>query len=158
MDSKVDFIHICDNNNHHKIIDFNDVDDLLEKLTEVTKFVIILKDNSNILDFRNELVGRYPNLSFIVMQDSFGTRQWFDVIASGVDKYKAAKYVSELEGISNGNIIAFGDGLNDLEMIENSGVGVAVSNALLEVKEKARYVTLSNIEDGVIEFLIKYLN
>ena len=45
--------------------------------------------------------------------------------------------------------IAFGDGLNDLTMIETAGTGVAMANACPEVLAAADFVTLSNDEDGV---------
>ena len=61
-------------------------------------------------------------------------------------------------GIKNENIIAFGDGLNDIDMIEKCGIGVAMKNALIDVKEKANFITdKTNLEDGIIDFLQKYL-
>jgi hydroxymethylpyrimidine pyrophosphatase-like HAD family hydrolase len=45
--------------------------------------------------------------------------------------------------------MSFGDGMNDLTMIEAAGVGVAMSNACQEVLDAADYITLSNDEDGV---------
>ncbi len=60
--------------------------------------------------------------------------------------------------IDNKDIIAFGDGLNDQEMLEKCGIGVAMGNALQQVKTNAKYIALSNDEDGVITFLKEYLN
>ena len=45
--------------------------------------------------------------------------------------------------------MSFGDGLNDLTMIKEAGIGVAMSNACPEVLAAANYTTLSNDEDGV---------
>ena len=45
--------------------------------------------------------------------------------------------------------MAFGDGENDISMIEKAGMGVAMGNAGDFLKEKADYVTLSNEESGV---------
>ena len=57
-------------------------------------------------------------------------------------------------GINNNDIIAFGDGLNDVVMIENVGFGVAMKNALDEVKNKANDITLDdNNNDGVVNYL-----
>ena len=50
-------------------------------------------------------------------------------------------------------MIAIGDELNDLPMIEYAGLGIAMGNANDLVKQKARFVTLSNDEDGVAVFL-----
>lgn len=51
------------------------------------------------------------------------------------------------------DVIAFGDDFNDMEMIENSGIGVAMGNAVNELKAVADHVTKSNDEDGVASFL-----
>lgn len=43
-------------------------------------------------------------------------------------------------------------------MIEKCGIGVAMKNALIDVKEKANFITdKTNLEDGIIDFLQKYL-
>ena len=51
--------------------------------------------------------------------------------------------------------MAFGDDLNDNEMLKICGTGVAVANAVPEVKEAADELTLSNDEDGVAQWLNK---
>ena len=53
--------------------------------------------------------------------------------------------------------MAFGDGYNDLSMIEYAGLGVAMANAVDGVKERANVVTLSNDEDGIAYMLSKYI-
>jgi hypothetical protein len=54
-------------------------------------------------------------------------------------------------------LIACGDGLNDISMIEYAGVGVAMDNAIPSVKEVANFVTKSNLEDGVAFAIEKYV-
>jgi Cof subfamily protein (haloacid dehalogenase superfamily) len=53
------------------------------------------------------------------------------------------------------DIIAYGDNYNDIEMLENVGMGVAVNNAKKEVKTIADEITQSNLEDGVAQHLEK---
>ena len=53
--------------------------------------------------------------------------------------------------------LAFGDEDNDIEMLQISGVGVAMGNANENILAVAQYTTLSNDEDGVADFLEKYL-
>ena len=53
-------------------------------------------------------------------------------------------------------MIAFGDGYNDLSMLKLAGMGVAMANAVDEVKAEADYVTLSNEEDGVATAIEKF--
>ena len=52
---------------------------------------------------------------------------------------------------SKKEMVACGDGLNDLTMIEYAGIGVAMDNAQPVLKEKSDFVTLSNDQDGVAE-------
>nr|WP_299074265.1 Cof-type HAD-IIB family hydrolase [uncultured Allomuricauda sp.] len=77
----------------------------------------------------------------------------------------APKAVSKLSAInillkrneSLDDVIAFGDNYNDLEMLKNVGLGVAVSNAREEVKTIANKVTLTNKENGVAQFIKDHL-
>nr|WP_243465552.1 HAD-IIB family hydrolase [Oenococcus oeni] len=56
------------------------------------------------------------------------------------------------------NVMAFGDEENDLPMIKSAGIGVAMGNAIKEVKEAAQAVTKLNTEDGVAAYLVKYFD
>ena len=56
--------------------------------------------------------------------------------------------------ISLNEMVAIGDSLEDLEVIENVGLGVAMGNAPVEVKQAADWITRSNSENGV-EYMIK---
>ena len=53
--------------------------------------------------------------------------------------------------------MAFGDGENDIAMMEAVGFGVAMENGLDAVKAAARYITASNNEDGVAKAIEKYV-
>ncbi|RYE28975.1 MAG: HAD family phosphatase [Sphingobacteriaceae bacterium] len=55
-------------------------------------------------------------------------------------------------------VMAFGDGYNDLEMLQNAGIGVAVGNAVPELKQAAFAVTKPNIEHGVACYLEEYFD
>lgn len=65
--------------------------------------------------------------------------------------------LGEILGIPAENIMACGDGSNDIEMIREVGFGVAMSNAIDEVKAVADHVTFSNDEDGVAKAIEKYV-
>jgi Cof subfamily protein (haloacid dehalogenase superfamily) len=56
---------------------------------------------------------------------------------------------------SLGDVVAFGDNYNDMEMLEAAGCGVAVGNAREEVKSISNYVTLANTDNGVAYFIEK---
>ena len=77
----------------------------------------------------------------------------------------APKSVSKLSAINllfkNGetitNVISFGDNYNDIEMLQASGMGVAVGNAREEVKAIANHITLNNTENGVAQYIKEHL-
>ncbi|TDM13350.1 Cof-type HAD-IIB family hydrolase [Macrococcus bovicus] len=81
-----------------------------------------------------------------------------EIVKKGINKAVGIQYVSEKLGINQKNIIAFGDEDNDFEMIEYAGTGVAMANAIQELKMRADKVTLSNNEDGIGVFLADYFN
>lgn len=74
-----------------------------------------------------------------------------------VSKAIAMEKLGEHFGISSEEMIAIGDGFNDLPMIEYAGLGVAMGNAPDLIKEKANFVTLSNDEDGIAYVLDKFV-
>ena len=80
-----------------------------------------------------------------------------EINAAGVNKGKAMIELGKLLGIPREEIMAFGDGNNDLKMLKEVGTGVAMENAIPSVKEAADYVTLSNDEEGVAKFIEKYV-
>lgn len=71
-------------------------------------------------------------------------------------KLDAIEHLAKHLDISLADICAFGDDINDIEMIEHCGYGVAMENALDIVKEKADFVTVSNEKNGVAKVLEKF--
>ncbi len=76
-----------------------------------------------------------------------------EVNAQGVDKGKALIWLGKRLGIRKEEIMAFGDSSNDLKMMKEVGIGVAMANAREDVKEAADYIAASNEEDGVAHFI-----
>ena len=70
-------------------------------------------------------------------------------------KWNAIQALSVHFNISTTNIAAFGDDYNDVEMLKNCVIGIAVANALDEAKMVADYVCESNDNDGVAKWLEK---
>ena len=68
-------------------------------------------------------------------------------------KWNALKAVAEHLNLGTSTFVVFGDDVNDLEMVENGGVGVAVANAIDEVKAVADYICDTNDNDGVAKWL-----
>lgn len=74
---------------------------------------------------------------------------FLEIMPRGIDKARSLTRLLELLAIEQEEMIACGDGYNDLSMIEFAGLGVAMENAVLPVRKAADYITYSNNEDGV---------
>lgn len=80
-----------------------------------------------------------------------------EITLKGINKsYGMRKYL-ELHGLSREDTIAFGDGPNDLDMIEYAGTGIAMGNARQELKDVADYITRDITDDG-IEHAMKHFD
>ena len=77
------------------------------------------------------------------------SRHGLDIIPGNGDKLEGIRQYIELKGISRDEIIAFGDGENDIGMLKYAGIGVALGNAGDQVKMSADYVTADIDDDGV---------
>lgn len=71
----------------------------------------------------------------------------------GIDKAQSLQRLLTHLGLERESLMAFGDGFNDLSMIQFAGQGVAMANAVEEVKSIADFVTTSNEEDGIAHAL-----
>ena len=74
---------------------------------------------------------------------------FLEVMPKGIDKAQSLGRLLERIGMKREEMIACGDGYNDLTMIQYAGLGVAMENAVLPVRNAADYITASNNEDGV---------
>ena len=82
---------------------------------------------------------------------------FLEFVDRNASKAKAMEKLGEHFGIKREEMIAVGDGYNDLSMIEFAGLGIAMGNACGEIKSKADYVTLSNDEDGLANVINKFV-
>lgn len=89
---------------------------------------------------------------------TFSRPVYLEVHSPEVSKANALSFLLKKYNIERENIMAFGDNNNDIEMLELAKISVAVENAESIVKEKAKYITKSNIENGVGYFINEYFN
>ena len=82
-----------------------------------------------------------------------------NIEANGEDAQKgiALLKLGEILGIKKDEIMAFGDGSNDMDMIRRVGFGVAMENGIDEIKEAADYITVTNDEHGVAKAIEKFV-
>lgn len=74
--------------------------------------------------------------------------EYLDIIPQGVNKSNALKILGNYLNVQPDEMLTVGDNLNDLDMIKNAGVGVAVANAYDELKKVANYTTTNPVEKG----------
>ena len=86
----------------------------------------------------------------IKMIVSFTGESWCMFMHSEANKWEG---LNAHFGISTAGILAFGDDYNDIEMLKNAGIGVAVGNAIDEVKAVADYICDTNDNDGVAKWV-----
>jgi Cof subfamily protein (haloacid dehalogenase superfamily) len=129
------------------------VGDLLEWLKEPpTKLVVI--DDPEVLDLlKQRMVARFDGRLYI----SKSLPYFLEFASPDVTKAAGLDFLSEQVGFTREGTVAFGDGENDVELVEWAGYGVAVANAHERVKEAADFVCPSVDEEGVAQVLEAFL-
>lgn len=93
----------------------------------------------------------------IQLDSQFKVVRWHecavDVLEKGSSKIKGIQHVLAQYQIDWSETMAFGDGLNDMEMIQSVGCGVAMGNAHMQLKAVADYVTTTHEQDGILSAL-----
>lgn len=82
---------------------------------------------------------------------------FLEIMPKGIDKAQSLERLLDSLGMSRDEMIACGDGYNDLSMIRYAGLGVAMENAVLPVRNAADYVTWSNNDDGIAHVVEKFM-
>lgn len=102
---------------------------------------------------QEEVLGRFSECMNAFRSEPF----FLELVPKGIDKALSLQRLIDHIGITRDEVVAAGDGFNDLSMVEFAGLGVAMANAQDAVKAVANYITLSNDEDGVADMVQKYI-
>lgn len=142
-------------NDNQLLINKNNYKDILSNLNIKQCFITYsaLDDISKILEFLNK------NDKLVIINKSIvqSNKNWISIGNKISSKGYALKVLREYLNISKENTYAIGNDFNDISMLKEAGVGIAVENAYDEVKNVADYITLSNDEDGVAYALKKII-
>lgn len=84
--------------------------------------------------------------------------EWLDIVPKGSSKGVALKRVQEILGIPREECMAFGDQMNDFDMLNQVYYSYAMENAVDEIKQISRYTAPSNNEYGVITVLKEFFD
>lgn len=82
---------------------------------------------------------------------------FIECVPRGIDKARSIDRLITTLGIQREEVIACGDGYNDLSMIHFAGLGIAMANAAEDIRQKADFITLSNEEDGVAHVVERFI-
>jgi Cof subfamily protein (haloacid dehalogenase superfamily) len=126
--------------------------DNLESLS-FTKCMFI-GDNSELLKIEEEIRVNYEERCYM----AFSKPSFLELMDFNASKSKALSKLANDYGIKKEEIIAFGDGLNDLDMLKYAGKGIAMKNGYDSLKIKFENSEFTNNEDGVAKHLEKLLN
>ncbi|MFW6230051.1 MAG: Cof-type HAD-IIB family hydrolase [Halanaerobium sp.] len=113
------------------------------------KLLIIEAEKKRREYFKNELNKFYRNRLSI----SSSMETYIEITAANVNKGRALADLADDYNILPEEIVAIGDGYNDLSMLEMAGLGVAMENAPEEVRSRADRITQSNDNQGVTKVL-----
>ena len=115
--------------------------------------ILLIGPRELLLDLRGDLTRRHGDTFDAI----FSHATYLEFLPKGVDKSGAVMALARQRGIERKAVAAVGDAQNDLGMIRASGYGVAMANAIAEVKQAARWVTASNDEAGVATLIDRSL-
>lgn len=128
------------------------VENFLDVITFPEPKCLIVGDPEILKDLELEMREKLQHCMSVYRSEPF----FLELLPLGIDKAKCLEKLLERMQMDRKNVIACGDGFNDLSMIEFAGLGVAMANAQQVVKNAADYITLSNEEDGVAAVVEKF--
>ncbi|WP_100407375.1 Cof-type HAD-IIB family hydrolase [Bacillus solitudinis] len=129
------------------------VPSLKEAITEPVVKVLMVKEAEVLIKVEEKLQEELKGQFSIMRSKPY----FLEFLETGISKGTSLNHVIKKLGISKEEVIAVGDSYNDLDMIEFAGLGVAMGNAPDDIKEKADYVTDTNMNDGVAKIIEKFV-
>lgn len=127
------------------------------KLAEKPTAITVFSDVERQQEIKAKLLERYG--SVIDVRTWGGDMPCLEVVTYGVHKATGVMHLSRYYNIPTEDVLAFGDEDNDMEMIQFAGHGVAMQNAIPELKAVANDITAyPNTENGLAKYLQEYFN
>lgn len=125
------------------------VDDIMDgaNIDQIAKITVY--------DKRNAETNSYPFIKPVTgkLRAVVSGEDWIDVSNPDVSKGKAIAMLKQRHGLHSDDFVAFGDYMNDYEMMKECTYSYAMANAYPELKKVCHYEALSNDEDGVVKAL-----
>ena len=131
-----------------------ETNDFLTDISLPVPKCLIVGDAGKLIPVESELCIRLQGKINVFRSEPY----FLELVPQGIDKALSLSVLLENIGMTREEVIAIGDGYNDLSMIKFAGMGVAMGNAQEPVKKAADYITLTNDEDGVAEAIERIFN
>ncbi|GHV56192.1 haloacid dehalogenase [Synergistales bacterium] len=119
-------------------------DELYSPVSEPTKLLVMTKDGEEAKSLMRELQDRFGEKLYVTRSNS----DFVEMMNPNVNKWNALLKLAEHMGFTADEVMAMGDGDNDVEMVANSGMGIAMSNGGERIKKAAKYIAPSNDDGG----------
>jgi Cof subfamily protein (haloacid dehalogenase superfamily) len=149
-DAKDEYVQkevFCNNTSAYEVEDLESFVDYA-----VAKFLVV-GPHDRLLQVQEELIKQYDS-----QIDAFFSESYFlEVVPKNVAKDVALDELLGHIGIQKEELIACGDGMNDIPMLKYAGLGIAMDNAYPEVKAYAQCIAPSNDQDGVAQVIQDYI-
>lgn len=110
--------------------------------------VLCMGEPEQISELEKELLEQYPEISIYKSKPTY-----LEIMSKKATKAGAMKFLQDTLEIKQEECVAFGDNYNDMSMLSFAGLGIAVGNAVEDVKNVADQITLTNDEEGVCKAL-----
>ncbi len=135
---KIVKINICDDS---KII-FGRIREKLEKIKNINVLEVEHMSRKLIRDGNQDIPIEY---------------YYTEISSKNVDKWEAIKYLIEKLNIKPEEVITIGDNMNDKNMVESAGIGIAMGNSALVSQNIGKYTVSDNNSNGVAEAIQKFI-
>lgn len=119
-------------------------DELMNDPCAALNIEVYFEESGELDDVTEALRNTYSEIDLIKLENNR-----IDIVPKGVSKLNGLLFLGEQLGIKRNEMVAIGDSLDDLEMIEEVGLGVAMGNSPHELKRSADWVTRTNNQHGV---------
>jgi Cof subfamily protein (haloacid dehalogenase superfamily) len=134
-------------------LELHAVGNLLDWLEKPPTKLVVIEDPHVLDGLKERLSRRFGGRLYI----SKSLPYFLEFASPAVTKAAGLDFLSQRLGFSRDRTVAFGDGENDIELVDWAGYGVAVANADERVKEVADFVCPSVDEEGVAQVLEAFL-
>ena len=135
------------------VMNIKKVDNFLEAITHPIAKCLIVGDAERLAVLEKEMHEALKDRMGVFRSEPY----FLELVPKGIDKARSLAVLLEELGMRQEEMIAIGDGFNDLSMIKFAGLGVAMANAQEIVRKNANNITLSNQEDGEAHVVSKFI-